>query len=110
MIYWEKRRFKLTIDMMKYLLPCLLSFFVSLTVFANQYKIAKSINSAPVAIWDIVQHPDGTIWAGSDEGVIHYNSKSSTTYPVTQNSAVVSICIDSKGTVWAGTETAVLYY
>jgi ligand-binding sensor domain-containing protein/CheY-like chemotaxis protein len=83
---------------------------------AHFERILPDKGNAQSIVYCIAQDSNGLIWAGSEEGIIRYNSKSIALYnryngyPAFAKNRTTAIFIDSQHQIWAGCENAILSY
>ncbi len=79
-------------------------------------KIETKDNISQSIIYCLAQDSLGNIWAGTEEGVIKYNSRDLFLYnrykglPDSSSSRISSILIDNEQNIWVGTEKGLLKY
>ncbi len=79
-------------------------------------RISPSKGISQSIVYGIIQDSSGLIWAGTEEGIVRYNSKNIKLYnrnhgfPAQVKNRTTAICLDAAQRIWAGTENALLYF
>lgn len=91
---------------------CVLHFFYAQSQSTFQ-KLASPSSNIQSIVYCIAQDGMGNIWAGTEEGVVRYNSKETFLYnhyqglPKNISNRIQALFIDSKQHIWTGTQEGV---